>query len=69
MKKLTLAEQEFHLWMNGAELTVVHLAPTVRVLPGGKHLARTSLFLNAPNAFMSRRATRLATFPALRRLH
>lgn len=48
-------------------ISLAALAPTVRVLPGGKHLARTSLFLNAPNAFMSRRATRLATFPALRR--
>ena len=42
-------------------------ASTAHVLPGGRHLARTSLSLNAANAFMSRRAAWLATFPALRR--
>ena len=67
MKKLTLAEQEFHLWISGAEPNVVHVAPAVHVLPHGRCLARTSLFLNAANAFLSRRATPLATFPALRR--
>jgi len=67
MKKLTLAEQELHLWISGAEPNVVHVTSPVGVLPGGRHLARTSLSFNAANASMSRRATRLATFPALRR--
>ena len=67
MKKLTLAEHELRVWINGAEPNVVPVASPVRVLPGGKHLARTSLFLNAANASMSRRAKRLATFPASRR--